>query len=122
MQRLFTTFPNGWPGAGLLLLRITLAVPLLLDGGTWATSGGPDAVATLIRLIGAASGSLLIGGLWTPVPALLAVLTELWLTYSIPALSNLHLTRAAIGLALAGMGPGAWSVDSRLYGRKRIDI
>jgi putative oxidoreductase len=29
---------------------------------------------------------------------------------------------AALGAALAMVGPGAWSVDARLFGRKRIDI
>jgi len=29
---------------------------------------------------------------------------------------------AALGAALAMVGPGAWSIDARLFGRKRIDI
>ena len=28
----------------------------------------------------------------------------------------------ALGAALAMLGPGAWSVDARLFGRKRIQI
>jgi hypothetical protein len=27
-----------------------------------------------------------------------------------------------IGLSLAMLGPGAWSIDARLFGRKRIDV
>jgi hypothetical protein len=29
---------------------------------------------------------------------------------------------AAVGAALAMVGPGVWSIDARLFGRKRIDI
>lgn len=29
---------------------------------------------------------------------------------------------ASLGVALALLGPGAWSVDARLYGWKRIEI
>jgi hypothetical protein len=29
---------------------------------------------------------------------------------------------AALGAALAMVGPGAWSVDALLFGRKHIDI
>jgi hypothetical protein len=30
--------------------------------------------------------------------------------------------QAALGAVLAMVGPGAWSIDARLFGRKRIDI
>jgi putative oxidoreductase len=29
---------------------------------------------------------------------------------------------AVIGLSLAMLGPGSWSIDARLFGRKRIDL
>jgi hypothetical protein len=29
---------------------------------------------------------------------------------------------AALGVSLVMPGPGAWSVDARLFGRKQIDI
>ena len=118
MQRLFTTFPNGWPAASLLLLRFALAFPLILDDH-WTLS---EPIAASVKLGGLLFSGLLLVGVWTPLAALLQVVTELSLAISMPGLANLHLTRAAIGLALAGLGPGAWSLDSHLYGRKRIDI
>jgi uncharacterized membrane protein YphA (DoxX/SURF4 family) len=33
-----------------------------------------------------------------------------------------HIVRGMIGLSVAMLGPGAWSVDARLFGRKRIDV
>jgi putative oxidoreductase len=32
------------------------------------------------------------------------------------------IAQAVLGAVLAMVGPGAWSIDSRLFGRKRIDI
>lgn len=119
MQRLFTTFPNGWPGAGLLLLRIVCALPLLADG---LSVGNRDAIVIWLRLAGLLPGVLLVIGLWTPVAALLQTLVELSLTLAVPSLAALHLTRAAVGVALMGLGPGVWSLDSRRYGRKRIEL
>jgi hypothetical protein len=29
---------------------------------------------------------------------------------------------ATIGVALAWLGPGVWSIDARLFGWKRIDV
>jgi DNA-binding NarL/FixJ family response regulator len=37
-------------------------------------------------------------------------------------LPSIHLLVGALGVALAMLGPGAWSVDARLFGRKRIQI
>lgn len=121
MQRLFTTFPNGWPGAGLLLLRTVCALPLILDVLS-ILGGGAEQIAIGLRLAGLVPAVLLLFGLYTPVAALLQMLVESSLTLAIPSLAGLHLTRAAIGVALMGLGPGAWSLDARLYGRKRIEL
>ncbi|MGA2706896.1 MAG: hypothetical protein ACLQJ0_13695 [Steroidobacteraceae bacterium] len=120
MQRLFTTFPNGWPGAGLLLLRMVSAAPVILN----CLSVLPDWSAAMawLRLISLLPATAVLLGVWTPLAAILLAVIELSLALSKPELINLQLTRAAIGLALAGLGPGAWSLDSRLYGRKRIEI
>jgi hypothetical protein len=34
----------------------------------------------------------------------------------------LHVVLAAISVCLIVMGPGAWSIDARLFGRRRVDI
>jgi uncharacterized membrane protein YphA (DoxX/SURF4 family) len=34
----------------------------------------------------------------------------------------MYLAAALMGLGLALLGPGAWSIDARLYGRKRIHL
>ena len=67
MQRLFSTFPNGWPGFGLLLLRLGVGIALISFGirGFLAASGEPLAVAR--DSIEAAGAVFLIAGLWTPI-------------------------------------------------------
>jgi putative oxidoreductase len=121
MQRLFTTFPNGWPGAGLLLLRLICASPLLVDG-LGALSPGTASIAPWLRPLGLIPGILVLLGSFTPVAALLQTLIEVALALAVPPLAVLHLTRAGIGVALMGLGPGAWSLDARFYGRKRLEL
>jgi putative oxidoreductase len=71
--------------------------------------------------VAAAAGTLLIVGLWTPIAASLSVSIELWLsTQVVDKLSHLHLAALALGLVM--LGPGAFSIDARLFGRKRIDF
>jgi uncharacterized membrane protein YphA (DoxX/SURF4 family) len=66
--------------------------------------------------------ALLIGGLWTPFAALAQALMELVAHfYSTDAEFN-HLLWAIVGLCVAMLGPGACSIDSHLFGRKRIDL
>jgi len=67
-------------------------------------------------------GILLLAGLWTPVAGALQVITEVWIFFSRGDGANWHLLLAALGVSLVMLGPGAWSVDARLFGRKRIDI
>jgi putative oxidoreductase len=121
MQRLYSTFPNGVPGGGLLLLRFAGGLPLILHGAA-VLQGTPGATAAGASLIGLVAGGLLIGGLWTPYAGVLQTLVEVWLGVRGGTLADTHLVRATLGLSLAALGPGAWSIDARLFGRKRIDV
>jgi putative oxidoreductase len=121
MQRIFSTFPNGRPGAGLLLLRLVAGTPLLVAAiSTWV--GIPDAAALVLRLIGAVSAGLILLGLWTPLAAALGAMVEGWLSFAGGTFDIDHAMHALIALSLIMLGPGMWSVDARLYGRKRIEV
>ena len=121
MQRLFSTFPEGWPGTGLLFLRGAAAVPALQLGitGLLATHFPPHIVP---QLIAAGSAALLLAGFWTPIAGVLLALTELVLAFSHSNDPSTHILLGAFGAAIAMLGPGAWSVDARLFGRKRIHL
>ena len=120
LQRLFTMFPGGWPGAGLLLLRLIAAIPLLVEGGSVFSGSHADGLCA--RYIAITIGSLLLAGLWTPVMGALQAMMELWTTFGRGGALGVHVLLAAVGVSLVMLGPGAWSVDARLFGRKRIDI
>src|SRR5215467_14694163 len=120
LQRLFWTFAGGWPGIGLLIQRLTagaLAVycaVMVLTEPIQSTSVGPAIVA-------AAAGVLLLFGLWTPVAGTLIALVETWNVFTLSTKPLISLTLGVFGATLAMIGPGAWSIDARLFGRKHID-
>lgn len=120
MQRLFSTFPEGWPGAGLAFLRVVTAIPPFQHGiaGLWPTSQP----LVMMHLAAAGAAALLLAGLWTPVAGVLLAIVELGLAVFHPGDRWMHMLVGALGVALAMLGPGAWSVDARLFGRKRIQI
>ena len=74
----------------------------------------------MLQIIGAAAGLLILGGLWTPVVGVLAGLIEVWIAFTYPGSQFVAIMVAALGISLAMIGPGAWSIDARLYGRKQI--
>src|SRR3569833_323330 len=119
MQRLYTTFPNEWPGAGLLLLRLAEGVPSVVAGATQLLGSGA-VLAAVPLIIDILSGLLLIAGLWTPIGAVLQAVVEF--SNVLAGAGYEHMVRGIIGLSIAMLGPGAWSVDARLFGRKRIDV
>ena len=121
LQRLFSTFAHGWPGSGLLLLRIITGVALihygigdLREAHRFASMAPP--------IIAAAAGILLLVGLWTPVSGALVAIVEVWIAFSSPSDPWIHIVLATLGATLAMVGPGTWSIDARLFGRKHIDI
>ena len=75
----------------------------------------------LLHVIGAGAGILLLFGLWTPVCGTLIALVEVWVAYS-SASAGIPIMLATFGATLAMLGPGAWSIDARLFGRKHIEI
>ena len=125
MQRLFSTFASGWPGVGLLLLRLLTAVTLI-HFGIASLLEAPPLPTAVLQIIGAVVGILLLIGLWTPVAGALTAVVKVWIAISryfshsgdpwIPTIL------AALGAALAMIGPGAWSIDARLFGRKHIEF
>jgi len=114
-------FPSGWPGAGLLVLRLAAAIPLIIYGGL-AVRDAPQLGLHAMYFAAIGVGTLLLAGLWTPVAGALQAIIEVWIFFSRGDGANLYLLLAALGISLVMLGPGAWSVDARLFGRKRIDI
>lgn len=120
MQRLFSTFPNGWPGTGLLLQRVVTATVLFCSGFGHLRESSQHALI-FSHLIGAGAGILLLLGLWTPVCGTLLAVVEVWIAYS-SAGAGIPIVLATLGATLAMIGPGAWSIDARLFGRKHFEI
>jgi hypothetical protein len=121
VQRLFSGFPGGRPGISILFLRFGVGIPLVYDGIT-GLSAMPQFIPFTRQLLVAGAGMLLLAGLWTPFSGTLAAILELWIAFSGADHLRGVLLLAALGAALAMLGPGAWSVDAHLFGRKRVDI
>ena len=121
MRRLFSTFVHGVPGIGLLLLRLTTGGTLIYHGVTPLVRHAPFAPAA-VRALLILLGVLLLAGLWTPIAGALVAVISIWEMVSHPASRPQFVWIAIIGAALALLGPGAWSVDARLYGWKQIKI
>jgi putative oxidoreductase len=121
LQRLFSTFPDGWPGTGLVFLRVLAAIPRVQQGieGLLAPSLPP---LFALQLLAAGAAALLLVGFWTPVAGVALAVAELCLSLLDPTDPWTHIRLAGLGSALAMLGPGAWSVDARRFGRKRIHI
>jgi putative oxidoreductase len=118
VQRLYSTFPNSWPGVGLLTLRfatgLSIAGAAHLAGDLAQAAGSVahhavDGVAVLIWI-----------GLWTPLAAIAGTAIQIGLIIFGRRFDLPLLVYAAMGMSLAMLGPGAWSFDARLFGRKRI--
>jgi uncharacterized membrane protein YphA (DoxX/SURF4 family) len=73
-------------------------------------------------LVAACAAALLLVGIWTPVAGVLMAVAEFSLAFSDSHDPWIHILLGALGAALAMLGPGAWSVDARRFGRKRIQI
>jgi hypothetical protein len=108
-------FPQGGPGLALLLLRISVAAIYYINVRNWfgVSSNGLFIVATLLISI-----SLIIGFL-TPYLSVIACASAVANLLIAPHSGNLiYIFSPFDAAALALLGPGAYSVDARLFGRR----
>lgn len=121
MRRLFSTFAHGWPGAGLLVMRVVLGIALIARSITrlW---GSPPMLLTVLSVLLIGAGLLLLAGLWTPIAGSLVAAIEVCKIFLLPENLWVYILLGTLGVALAMLGPGAWSVDARLFGWRRVEL
>ena len=102
----------------MALLRVAAATPLVYAGLLTAASPSP----VILEVVTAGAAILLLIGLWTPLAGALIAAAQLRLAVFHPAEPWTFVHFAAMGAALAMLGPGGCSLDARLFGRKQIQI
>jgi putative oxidoreductase len=102
-------------------MRLVVGIALVVRRIIELQSTPPIALAVL-HVVAIATGILLLAGLWTPIAGVLLTIIEIWSAFAHPHDPWSFILLGTFGAALAMLGPGAWSVDARLFGWKRIDI
>jgi uncharacterized membrane protein YphA (DoxX/SURF4 family) len=95
-------------------------IPSVQHGFAGLVTAPPPAIAA--QLVATCGAALLLFGFWTPVAGVSMALAELALAFLHTHDPWIHILLGALAAALAMLGPGAWSVDARVFGRKRIQI
>lgn len=126
---MFSTFPDGWPGLGLLLLRAAaggvLAVRCILYLGARHDFRIAAMAALFLTFV---SAVFLLLGYRTRAAATVASVASIgsiffWLSKYPPQGSRLSAALVSIiAAAVICLGPGSFSLDSRLFGRREIII
>lgn len=120
VRRLFSPFLHDWPGAGLLLLRLSLACGLILDAASRVRA---QAISqTLLVVADGLTATMLVLGFLTPIAGGAVCLLQIGIAMTTEGAFAVSLCRASVGLCVTLVGPGVWSIDARLFGRKRIVI
>jgi len=125
-------FPDGWPGAGLLLLRVAAGAVLIVEGIAYSVGnkGDPGFLGWMVLVVVAAVGLLLLIGFLTRYVALGAAVVAVVAGFSWFARTNAEsiatpmtsALSAVIAVSVICLGPGVWSLDARLFGRREIVI
>ena len=102
-------------------MRLVAGISLIIHGLAKLQAGLPIQ-SMVLAVVAITVGVLLLAGLWTPVAGSLVAALGLWNSISQPGDPWTCIFMATIGAGLALLGPGAWSVDARLFGWKRIDV
>jgi uncharacterized membrane protein YphA (DoxX/SURF4 family) len=112
------------------LLRGAIGLVALIQGGYYLSDGAHSSLGMWFGALGLAAGGSLVAGFLTPIAGALVVLGALGAGFSVLPASAANLFDAKLSLIFAGimaaaivfLGPGAFSVDARLFGRREIII
>jgi putative oxidoreductase len=99
-------------GAGISLLYFSLS------------TGLSDPITNTRDIVAGAGGILFLVGLWTPVVGAITAIDEIWIASAQHSsqLGWIHMLLAVMSAGLAMLGPGAWSADAYLFGRKLFEV
>jgi uncharacterized membrane protein YphA (DoxX/SURF4 family) len=139
LQKFYSSFPGGTAGFGLLILRIAAGIATGVYGGIILTRLDPTVnsqfsyISHLILSLLLITGSIFfILGLMMPFVSITLAVCEFGMAFNnLTSDNSLQDSKfswvalfllASIATALAFLGPGAFSIDARLFGRKRIFI
>ena len=120
MHRASSTFADRLPSHALLLLRGIVAITLIARCVQIVNGESLQTIAPHVIVAGV--GLFVLFGLWTSVAGAVVAIIELFIAFSHTHDPWLSVLLASVGIAVALLGPGTWSVDARRSGWKRIEI
>jgi len=131
LQPVFSVFPGRWPGAGLVLLRGMIGIAAVVQAVLYLAEASSPPLAVWLAGVGiiACGASLVVGFLTLGCGAALSLMFVALALGPLPSdNAGLFLDRIAAlfagitSLAIILLGPGAFSLDARLFGRREIVI
>lgn len=126
--RFYSGFPGGLAGAALAILRGVIGIVVLVQGVMWLAQPDSLAGAWVSAVLAICAGCLVLVGFLTPIAAAMTLLYLAGIGASLlpapqPNLFDSKMSMIlglAILLSVTGLGPGAFSVDARAFGRREI--
>jgi len=103
------------------LLQRVLTSTILLYFGAFPFFEAARTTPNALHALAAAAGILLLLGLWTPVAGITIAIAETFLFFLSSDNSLIPIILAGLGITVSMIGPGMWSIDARLYGRKHLE-
>jgi hypothetical protein len=103
------------------LLQRVLTSTFLLYFGALHVLETARLTPSLPYLIAAVAGVFLLLGLWTPLAGITIAIAGAWVFLASLGNSLTAIILAGLGATVAMIGPGLWSIDARLYGRKHLE-
>jgi uncharacterized membrane protein YphA (DoxX/SURF4 family) len=130
LQRTFSGFPTGGPGLALLLLRLVVGGAASSQAWLLMAANHAPHTSVVVALLALVTGLALIIGVITPIASVLLSTGGLVLAVQPSVYSHLLLFESVMArlefivmaAALISLGPGALSLDARMYGRREIEV
>lgn len=130
LKRLFSAYAGGLAGIGLILLRSVIGITAAWQGILYLATKDAGATVRIVGGLAVVTGVLLVTGFRTRLASLFIALGIAFLSvYTLPLPTRDLFDRLlptlfaeTMTVAVAFLGPGAFSIDAYLYGRKEIII